>query len=96
MGADALAVAVDIEFDSGRWDHASETGSQPSEESSPAFGAIDIAYYSGGLVACVESTVGHGGGGGRRMLVEVGLETCSEDIEGRCDDCRGEAAAPGM
>lgn len=73
MRADALAVAVDVEFDRGRWDHASETGSQTSKEGPPAFGAIDVAYYSDGLVACAEGTIGRRGGGGGRLLIEVGL-----------------------
>lgn len=58
MGADALAVAINIKFDGGRRDHTGKTRTQTSEECSPAFGAIDVAHYSGGLVACAESMVG--------------------------------------
>jgi hypothetical protein len=80
MGADSFAVSIDVEFNGCRRDHACETGSQAAEECSPSFCAVDVADYSGGFMAFEERFVGGGGSG--RPLVEIGLETCSEDIEG--------------
>lgn len=45
-------------------------------------------------MACVEGTIGGGRGRGRGLLVEIGLETCSEDIKRGGGDGCCEAAAP--
>lgn len=95
MSADALAVAIDIEFDGSGRNDAGKTRAKTSEKGSPAFSTIDVADYSSGLVACAESTVSSGPGGRRRVLIEIGLKTCSEDIEGGRGDCRCESTAPG-
>lgn len=101
MGADALAVSVDVEFNCGGRDHASETGSQAAEEGSPAFGSVDVTDYAGCVVGCVLGIGdwegrGRGGRGGgcRGSLVEVGLEACTEDIERGGCDCSCEPTAP--
>lgn len=97
MGAEPLAVSVDVELDGGRRDHASKTGTETAEEGSPSFGLVDVANDSGSPVACVFGDGGGGrrhGGGLGRTLIEVGLEACSQDIEGRCGDSSCETTAP--
>lgn len=85
MSSDAFTISVDIEFDCGGGNNTSETGTETSEECSPSFSAIDIADYSCGFMTCVLGINDRWvrrrcGGGCRGFLVEIGLETSSENI----------------
>ena len=53
MGAEALTVAVDIEFDCCCWNYTCQAGSEASEKGSPAFCLVYVSNYSERLVVCV-------------------------------------------
>lgn len=45
LGANALAVPVDVKLDGGGWNNASQTWAKTTEKGSPALSFIDVANY---------------------------------------------------
>jgi hypothetical protein len=91
VSPNALAISVDVKLDRSRWDYTRYTWTETSEECTPSFSAIyrvDNAYRF--MVRSLEWLVG----ACVLAMVEVGLETCSEDIEGGSHDGSSHSTAP--
>lgn len=97
LGDEAFAVAVDVEVDAAGGDDADEIGAEALEEGPPP---LSLVYGAENLEGVVEVVEGGAGGidGAKGLhlglasdadlgLVEVGLQSCLEDVEGSCEGC---------
>ena len=98
LGHEPLAIAVDVEADAARGHDADEVRAETLKQGPGPFGPVDGAQDLQGVGEVVDGgadgvegvVVGDAGGsaGGSDLgLVEVGLQTGLEDVEGRCHGC---------